>query len=71
MSEYIYASCGEPLANDNGEISLARKQVVRCRDCKYFYCLWSDACVCTRNKEKLMPWVEPDGFCKWGERKCQ
>ena len=68
MSEYVYASSGEPLVNIDGKISLARTKIVRCKDCKYFYCLVTDACVCTRYKEKLMPWVQPDGFCAWGER---
>lgn len=36
MSEYIYRSNGEPLANERGEILLARAgEVVRCRDCKF------------------------------------
>ena len=34
MTEYIYRSNGEPLANERGEISLALAgEVVRCRDC--------------------------------------
>lgn len=36
MSEYIYATNGEPLANSTGDISLARTEIVRCRDCKHF-----------------------------------
>ena len=69
MSEYIYRSNGEPLANERGEILLAcAGEIVRCRDCKYFECLWIDGYVCTRNKDKFMPWVELDGFCSWGER---
>lgn len=36
MSEYIYRSDGEPLANERGEISLALAgEIVRCRDCKH------------------------------------
>lgn len=35
MSEYIYNSMGEPLANSDGEISLAREEIIRCRDCAY------------------------------------
>lgn len=38
------------------------EEIVRCRDCKRFYpnetcALFDDA------------FVEPNGFCKWGERK--
>lgn len=69
MSEYIYATNGELVANIDGDISLAREEVVRCRDCKWFFCLTIDACVCERNGEKFMPWIEPDGFCSWGERR--
>lgn len=36
MSEYIYASSGEPLAHIDGEITLARKEIVRCRDCVHY-----------------------------------
>lgn len=71
MSEYIYASSGEPLANSDGKISLARKEIVRCRDCKEFYfgdseyapvdwCDYWDAYV-----------ESSDGFCAWGERKSE
>jgi hypothetical protein len=35
MSEYIYSSRGEVLANQHGEISLPRREIVRCRDCKH------------------------------------
>ena len=63
MSEYIYATDGHEGHWLTGE------EIVRCIDCIYFYCLWTDCCVCTRNKDKLMPWVEPNGFCAWGEKK--
>lgn len=73
MSEYIYETNGKPFINDKNEIVLARENIVRCRDCKYY-------------KEKVYKWinnwtrtektcevfdgchVESDGFCKWGER---
>lgn len=73
MSEYIYASCGEPLVNDSGKISLAREEIVRCRDCKY-YKPWvlsrpENGGDCVLNKLEVDVWF--DGFCAWGERKCQ
>ena len=77
MSEYIYRSNGEPLANERGEISLALSgEVVRCRDCKHFTPkgthkfengkVNSDYC------EYVRGWllqITPDGYCKWGERR--
>lgn len=71
MSEYIYASSGEPLAHIDGEITLARKEIVRCRDCDY-YDHW-DASGPYREKHVCGYWdyyeINPDGFCAWGERK--
>lgn len=78
MDEYIYSSMGEILVNRLGTIYLARKKIVRCKDCKYcelqtvsysdkplFVCLaeWCEG------SEHDNPLVEPDGFCAWGERK--
>ena len=80
MSEYIYASNGEPLRNERGELYLARAgEITRCRDCKYSYedrrdtsIGWVDVFVCDSKQwstSSLMPShkVTPDGFCKWGE----
>ena len=71
MSEYIYASLGEPLAHIDGEITLARKEIVRCRDCDY-YDHW-DAYGPYREKHVCGHWdyleINPDGFCAWGERR--
>lgn len=62
-------------------VSRQREPIVRCRDCKYsakdrsntaigevgaFVCVseqWSTSSLMPSHK------VEPDGFCKWGERK--
>lgn len=78
MSEYIYASSGEPLAHIDGEITLARKEIVRCRDCKYMHTVrhWLgmdvDECWLRADPESgalgKEP-TEPDGFCAWGERR--
>lgn len=61
MSEYIYGSIGDPLANVLGEIYLPRAEVVRCRDCKHYglgrRCGWSKR------------FVTPDGYCAWAERR--
>lgn len=58
MREYIGF-----ISNENEICIDEKKPIVRCINCKYFYCLWVDACVCARNNEKFMVWVEPDGFC--------
>ena len=72
MSEYI-VKCKE-FVGISGKMKFPEyidlnQEIVRCRDCKWFYCLTTDACVCERSGEKFMPWVEPDGFCAWGKRK--
>ena len=64
MSEYIYASNGEPLANERGEILLARAcEVVRCKDCREYNTELYKHISC----ELLGRYVEPDGFCAWGK----
>lgn len=78
MSEYIYATNGELVANIDGEISLAREEVVRCFDCKHHELQnvsYSDKplSVCTaewcEGSEHDNPLVESNGFCAWGERR--
>ena len=78
MSEYIYASSGEPLAHIDGEITLARKEIVRCKDCKHYRfvdrtTIFKDNChndsFCLRFVDGKRMEVEPDGFCAWGEGK--
>lgn len=65
MSEYIYSSQGEPLANENGEISLPRREIVRCRDCREYNTELYRHITC----ELLGRYVEPDSFCACGERR--
>ena len=76
MTEYVYASNGEPMMNESGEISLARAQIVRCRDCEHFTPKGThkfengktnaDYCIYVRG---WMLQITPNGFCAWGERK--
>lgn len=49
-------------------LSRQREEVVRCRDCIY---ATGDAIYCTEGccDESEYRNVEPDGFCKWGERR--
>lgn len=76
MSEYIYAF--EPI--DYGDIivihpqsmMVKREEIVRCRDCKYYresqWVIATDVPdVCTFFSSGVK--VEPNGFCKWGEKK--
>lgn len=66
MSEYIYSSNGEPLANERGEILLARAgEIVRCKDCTYISDDGLTTAWCSENCRE----VKPDGFCAWGERR--
>ena len=75
MSEYIYTSQGEPLANERGEISLAREEIVRCRDCEYArhyhpFCMGERSpieewyCQWHSNAEGASE-IEPNGYCAW------
>lgn len=77
MSEYIYTSNGEPLANERGEILLARAgEIVRCRDCARFVpqgtyrfncgVVNKDTCDVVRG---FVVQIDPDGFCAWGVKK--
>lgn len=66
MSEYVYATNGNPLSDAEGSISLPREKITRCRDCRYYY-PHDRVPVCYRLYEDV--YVEPNDFCKWGERK--
>lgn len=70
MSEYVYRSHGEPLANDSGEIALAREEIVRCRDCHWVKPDQSDHDY--RGEYHCNMWitdVSADGYCWRGSRK--
>ena len=76
MSEYIYATIGDPVANALGEIFLPRFEVVRCRDCANFDAK-RDGCWWFAHAERQPDYswadepsdVEPDGFCAWAARR--
>lgn len=60
MSEYIYTTEGTfGLRECTGE------EIVRCRDCKYYMHSSWHRC----DLHSIAHEVEPDGFCKWGEKK--
>ena len=76
MSEYIYRSNGEPLANERGEILLARAgEIVRCRDCKGSR-IFNGKRYPGKEYEGRMycifwsgEWVKPDGYCFKAKRR--
>lgn len=62
MTEYIYGT------DDHEGHWLTGDEIVRCRDCEFS--MFDKEC------SRVDPWedetwfaIEPDGFCKWGERK--
>ena len=61
MSEYIYWQ------DDSGLYK--REEIVRCRDCVYFDKYENDEISVCYRFDNEQPIVEPDGFCKWGERR--
>ena len=65
MSEYIYATNGELVANIDGDISLAREEVVRCRDCNSASFYEFDGGWCNENCREIKAW----NFCAWGARR--
>lgn len=72
VSEYVYCSHGEPLANDSGEIALARKEIVRCRDCAYiFRRKYNNGFECQTCSyfDSEHAEVELDGFCAWATKR--
>ncbi len=77
MSDYII-TCSDELAMWLGDNVDSMKEIVRCCDCKcheYMTVSYSDKPLSVCVSEQWMgaegdnPLVEPDGFCKWGERK--
>lgn len=78
MSEYIVGNNGAERIMDMGGFELRfqeREEIVRCRDCRYYGSY--DGSWCCRTYEPVpsgtcdYQTVEPDGFCKWGERRSE
>lgn len=80
MSEYIMSTFGivQDLADLHDDMSTPlyqaimdvllsrqREEIVRCRDCREYNTELYKYISC----ELLGRYVEPDGFCAWGERK--
>ena len=71
MTEYIV-----DLAAHNASAAMAlcdgvHQEIVRCRDCKHYDERDAGCSYFVLAKNKLLHIGNPDGFCKWGERKCQ
>lgn len=65
MSEYIVEVRG-PMHD------VLNEEIVRCRDCKFYILDEFGEAEChqfTDYYSQPVHWPEPDGFCKWGERK--
>ena len=65
MSEYII-ELGEHTTD--GIKCVQREEIVRCRDC-VFYDDYLGSCI--RGNAHQVFAAEPDGFCKWGERRSE
>lgn len=66
MSEYIIT--GEQLERLGIPDMFTEQEIVRCRDCK---CYDDETSLCNR-LGKFPEWhacTEPDGYCKWDERR--
>lgn len=62
MSEYIVEVRGQM---PDAVYENQREEIVRCRDC-----VWYEAMEYRRHCDRTGSFqIEPDGFCKWGERK--
>lgn len=56
----VYIERDMGIATDNPALL---GEIVRCRDCKFFYCgVWMDV------NNNSFP-ANPNGYCAWGERK--
>ena len=76
MSEYII-TVDETKADFDGNVPIsAKREVVRCRDCKHFTPKGTDKFengktnmdYCTYIRGWMLQ-ITPDGFCAWGDRR--
>ena len=63
MSEYIIR-IDNPIT-----FPYLHQEIVRCRDCRHSSREYKDYLYCYRMGAYKEFFVEPDGFCAWGERK--
>lgn len=76
MSEYIVNMPDSMPYEIKAELNawyIESEPITRCRDCKHYGC-YDGSTWCSRTYEQVSggtcdyQTVEPDGFCKWGER---
>ncbi|MBQ1449887.1 MAG: hypothetical protein IIZ12_03005 [Eggerthellaceae bacterium] len=76
VSEYIYHSKGTPLCDVDGEISLPRSEIVRCKDCKLKRDSWNGKHPTFSDWFFCAYWggyelTQLDGYCAWGIKKVE
>lgn len=64
MSEYIIKAADWAIDYKGESLFKGCEEIVRCRDCRFSLAHGNG---CGRNQDIYD--VEPDGFCKWGERR--
>lgn len=66
MSEYVGVK--DPIGDGLFNMYVTDEPIVRCRDCEHAR---MDAGYCALDSFDESEWVavEPDGFCKWGEKR--
>ena len=65
MSEYIVQAAEWAIDKNGNSLYSGCEKIVRCRDCAKHTCTPKGSCRC----DYWITFVEPDGFCSWGERK--
>jgi len=72
MSEYII-TCDDEVAMWVGNDVESMKEIVRCRDCRYYKPKEGAMLSCKFEYHGFTQWklAEPDGYCAWGERREQ
>ena len=72
MTEHIFPTIGRNIEHYSCPViaGTAREEIIRCRDCKYSKRYWNrEKPLCRRLLPVFSFYVDPDGFCAWGERR--
>lgn len=72
MSEHIYED--SDMENERYHVipfGSMHEEIVRCRDCKHYDDRDAGCSYFVLAESKLLHIKDPDGFCKWGERREQ
>lgn len=70
MKEYIITIDDSKADPDGGMPIKDKREVVRCRDCKFYQPKEGAMLSCKFEYHDFTQWklAEPDGFCAWGEK---